>query len=460
VPIRLLHGIGAAALLGCLAWWLGGHTAPALESAAALRGERYYRLLLDDRHVGYLHTHTHRDRLGRWTFDSDLRFVLNQGSPVRVEEQLVFAATPPFQLLEARQRSERPGDAEGTLISHAGDGYRVRRLNGHGQEDEGRPLALDFGLGDYLGFESWLREHQPLAGATVRSAALDFSRRRVVARQFRVVGRNATGWELENPAPLDATRIQLDGRLRPVTMTLSGLFELELASREQALAPRTALQAASYFVPTNRRLARHTEISALELEVTGAAASELWPDLTRNDTLLRRANAVSTPVLQGDELDETADHPVSDPRIRELARRAVAGIDAPAARVGALTRFVNDYLRYEPGGVRRHVLALLDEPRGDCSEFADLLTTLARSLDIPSRTVFGLAYADAAEPAFRFHAWNELLVDGEWQVVDPTWNQLRVDATHIPMPTDSGRALEILTGGLELAFVIRDVEYF
>jgi len=65
VPIRLLHGTGAAALLGCLAWWLGGHTAPALESAAALRGERYYRLLLDDRHVGYLHTDTRRDRLGR-----------------------------------------------------------------------------------------------------------------------------------------------------------------------------------------------------------------------------------------------------------------------------------------------------------------------------------------------------------------------------------------------------------
>jgi len=435
--------MGAAALLGCLAWWLGGHTAPALESAAALRGERYYRLLLDDRHVGYLHTHTYRDRLGRWSFDSDLRFVLTVGSPVRVEERLVFAAAPPFQLLEARQRSERPGDVEGTLISHAGDGYRVRRLNGHGQQDDGR-----------------LREHKPLAGATVRSAALDFSRRRVVARQFRVVGRNATGWELENPAPLNATRIQLDARLRPVTMTLSGLFELELASREQALAPRTALQAASYFVPTDRRLPRHTEINALELEVTGATASELWPDLTRNDTLLRRANAVSTPVLHGDELDETADHPVSDPRIRDLARRAVAGIDAPGDRVGALTRFVNDYLRYEPGGVRRHVLALLDEPRGDCSEFADLLTTLARSLDIPSRTVFGLAYADGAEPAFRFHAWNELLVDGAWQVVDPTWNQLRVDATHIPMPTDAGRALEILTGGLELAFVVRDVEYF
>jgi hypothetical protein len=35
-----------------------------------------------------------------------------------------------------------------------------------------------------------------------------------------------------------------------------------------------------------------------------------------------------------------------------------------------------------------------------------------------------------------------------------------VDATHIPMPEDSARALELLTGGLEVAFVVRDVQYF
>jgi transglutaminase-like putative cysteine protease len=199
----------------------------------------------------------------------------------------------------------------------------------------------------------------------------------------------------------------------------------------------------------------------LELEVTGdAAASDLWPDLVQGNSLRREANAVSSVRLLGDELRETADHPVSDRRVQDLARAAVAGVNGDRDRVSALTHFVNGYLRYVEDGTRRHVLALLDDPAGDCSEFADLLTTLARSLDIPSRTVFGLAYADALQPAFRFHAWNELLVGGEWQVVDPTWNQLRVDATHIPMPEDSARALELLTGGLEVAFVVRDVQYF
>jgi transglutaminase-like putative cysteine protease len=175
--------------------------------------------------------------------------------------------------------------------------------------------------------------------------------------------------------------------------------------------------------------------------------------------LRQSANAVSRPTLAGDELVETADHPITDPRIRAMAREAVAGATDGRAQVAALTAFVHGYLRYQDDSVRRSVLGLLDDPTGSCTAYADLLTTLARSLDIPTRTVFGLAYADERPPAFRFHAWNEMWVDGEWLVVDPTWNLLRVDATHIPMPGNVARSLQLLTGGLDLTFVVRDVRY-
>lgn len=457
--VRTIHGFGVTLLLGCLAWLLAGDTDPVLHSAADLRGERWYRLTLDDRHVGYLHTVTARTASGRWRFDSDLRFALSRGNPVRVEERLVFDAAPPYPLLEGRQRAHRDGTHEGTLIERAASGYRVSRL-GTGASRPA-PLNLSFGLGDYLGFETWLRQNRPAPGTTIAAHSLDFGRRRVVPRQFRVIERNATGYRLENAAPFDSTRIQLDRHLRPVAMTLSGLFELEQVSRADALAPRSALQAASYFVRTDRPLRNHTDVRALDLEVQGQiSASDLWPTLARGNILHRSADAVSIPRLEGDELAETADFPISDPRIREMARSAVAGVEAPQQRIAALTRFVNGYLRYVDDGTRRHVLTLLDEPAGDCTEYADLLTTLARSLDIPTRTVFGLAYADGQPPAFRFHAWNEMLVDGEWHAVDPTWNQLQADATHIPMPEDTAHALDLLTGGLDIRFRIRDVEYF
>lgn len=461
--VRLLNGLGALVLLGAIAWLLAERSDPVLRSADALRGERWYRLLLDDRHVGYLHTRIRRDVLGDWRFDSDLRFVLTRGNPIRIEERLDFAGTRPFELRQASQRHNRAGLTDGTRIQREdrdGARYTVERVTVGGDGGSGpAPLDLTFQLGDYLGFETWLRRGNRPNGATVTSSALDFARQRVVARQFRVLERNAVGYRLENPAPLDPTVIQLDDRLRPVTMTLSGLFELEQTTRTRALAPRTALQAASYFVPVDRRLPNHTRIESLTLAVDGRHGAMLWPRRLRQGLLTQSADAITTPALRGDELAETADHPVNDRRIRELARQAVAGIDDDRARVEALTTFVHGYLRYEDEATR-HVLTLLDQPAGDCSEYADLLTTLARSLGIPARTVFGLAYADGPPPAFRYHAWNELRVDGTWLAVDPTWNQQRLDATHIALPDNPAVALEYLTGGLDLAFTVRDIAYF
>jgi hypothetical protein len=457
---RIATATGMALLLGGLAWVLGGD--PVLESAAARMGDNWYRLMLDDRHIGFLHTRTSRDGLGRWHFDSDLRFVLTSGHPVRIEERLSFDATPPYRLRSARQTSEQPGVSEGTLIEQGTDGYRARRTGSGARSatTETQLLDLEFSLTDYLWLETWLRGNDPRPGSTVAASSLDFSRRQVMPRQFRVVEKNLTGYQLEHSAALDQSRIQLDRQMRPVFMTLSGLFELEQVSKQEALAPRTALQAASYFVPADRPLRDHTRIEYLELEVLGrASAADLWPELADGDALRHTANAVTRETLAGDELAETADHPIADPRIGALAREAVAGAIDARASVAALTRFVHGYLRYEDEPVRRHVLTLLDDPIGSCTAFADLLTTLARSLGIPSRTVFGLAYADERPPAFRFHAWNELRVDGEWLVVDPTWNQLRVDATHIPMPGNVARSLQLLTGSLDLSFKIRDVQY-
>jgi transglutaminase-like putative cysteine protease len=43
-------------------------------------------------------------------------------------------------------------------------------------------------------------------------------------------------------------------------------------------------------------------------------------------------------------------------------------------------------------------------------------------------------YAGGGVPAFAGHAWNEVVLDGAWMPVDPSWNQMRVDATHIRYP--------------------------
>ena len=87
------------------------------------------------------------------------------------------------------------------------------------------------------------------------------------------------------------------------------------------------------------------------------------------------------------------------------------------------------------------MLASLKKGRGECVDFADLFTTLARTEGIASRTVYGIAYSALPSPGFRFHAWNEILHNDQWHSVDPTWNQSVADATLIPLGDQSLAAL-------------------
>ena len=72
-------------------------------------------------------------------------------------------------------------------------------------------------------------------------------------------------------------------------------------------------------------------------------------------------------------------------------------------------------------------LEVLDSKRGDCNEHAVLFTALARAAGIPARVVAGVVYLDGA---FYYHAWSEVWL-GQWVAVDPTFQQMPADATHV-----------------------------
>ena len=59
-----------------------------------------------------------------------------------------------------------------------------------------------------------------------------------------------------------------------------------------------------------------------------------------------------------------------------------------------------------------------------------MFVALARALKIPARVAVGVGYWPMGE-GFGWHAWAEVQVEGTWFTVDPTWNQVNADATHI-----------------------------
>lgn len=56
---------------------------------------------------------------------------------------------------------------------------------------------------------------------------------------------------------------------------------------------------------------------------------------------------------------------------------------------------------------------------GDCTEYAVLLTALARSIGLPSRVIIGTVIVEEKEKISAFgHAWVETWHDGEWAILD------------------------------------------
>jgi transglutaminase-like putative cysteine protease len=64
---------------------------------------------------------------------------------------------------------------------------------------------------------------------------------------------------------------------------------------------------------------------------------------------------------------------------------------------------------------------------GDCNEHATLFVALCRAVGIPSKLSAGIVYTQGS---FYYHAWADVFV-GSWVSIDPTMDQLPVDATHI-----------------------------
>lgn len=60
--------------------------------------------------------------------------------------------------------------------------------------------------------------------------------------------------------------------------------------------------------------------------------------------------------------------------------------------------------------------------KGICYDYSALFASMLRSQDIPTKLVMG--YTDNVE---EYHAWNEVYIDGEWKVIDTTYDSVMRD---------------------------------
>lgn len=65
--------------------------------------------------------------------------------------------------------------------------------------------------------------------------------------------------------------------------------------------------------------------------------------------------------------------------------------------------------------------ATLSDKKGLCGGYAYLFAALCRAADLPAKVIYGQAKSSKGW-AIQDHAWNEVLVDDEWMIIDTTWD--------------------------------------
>jgi len=114
---------------------------------------------------------------------------------------------------------------------------------------------------------------------------------------------------------------------------------------------------------------------------------------------------------------------VQSDTLTSFARDTFPGLDGVRHDGARLARevsaWVHDRLTYDSGSTSPTggAVETLDSGRGVCRDFAHLTAALLRALDVPARLVS--VYAPELQP-MDFHAVVEVLVEGEWLVVDST----------------------------------------
>lgn len=483
--VRIALAVVALVVVAGLFAWLRGAD-PAVAAAERLFGERWYAVVFHRTPIGHYRSWSGRGADGHFAFHTTLHFNLTSGGETRIVDQLAFHRRPPHRLLRATHTvSNGAGQVRAVVIE---DGVAQVDTAGQRWEAELRGAATPnaapsteaghdalgcagehgLTLADYLAVETWLAAGGAKPGAQRRACTVDFDRLALVAQHWRIVATGAGGVEITRkpstgawpgaglPPPQDAraaaTGVLLDSRFAPVRMAVGGRLTLQRVADEAAARlwqreaplfadarPGAAVSAPIGDAPALKRLVLAVEgdadagwLDRLDHEGGAGAARLLTVEADRRHPTTRAETAAASTA--------TLSFPAADPELRALAAQAVGDAAGEDARADALVRFVHGFLRYEDAAGPRSVFDAVRTRRGDCTEFADLYTTLARAIGLPARTVVGLAYRPGkttGEPGeFALHAWNEVATDGVWRGVDPTWGQTRLDATHLPIQAE------------------------
>jgi hypothetical protein len=131
-----------------------------------------------------------------------------------------------------------------------------------------------------------------------------------------------------------------------------------------------------------------------------------------------------------------------DPRIIDLARKAVGNTQDAAEAARRIESFVHEYITAKDLSIGyASAVEVAQSRQGDCSEHAVLTAAMCRAVGIPAQVVMGYVYCPQfmdQKDFFGGHAWDQVYIGNQWVGIDATRAPGGYSAGHIAQAAGNG----------------------
>lgn len=317
------------------------------------------------------------------------------------------------------------------------------------------PLPKDT-LRNWLGFETWVRQPDRQAGDHYQAWQTDWELEPVdvplnvtFRRPGRFVfqGRAVEAFEVDMILQGMQMTGQVSALLLPLKMHAGNSMELLAEPVSQGRNLGRIARWSDWGIPVDRPVEEARQLQSLTLLALGDAELQL-PSSERQqvcrtptgwEITLRQDTAPAEEPLSAQRRQQylASDRACRCTKaMRELALREAPAQLPPRQRIERLCAWTFGALKKSSTHQAQTAEAVWDHREGDCTEHSLLLVALARAAGLPARYATGCMYAGGDPPFFGWHEWVEIYDGHRWLSVDPTWNQVGVDVTHVKFGED------------------------
>jgi hypothetical protein len=435
-----------------------------LHVAIADATERWYRLELDGQPAGHVHEISAAEGLGTRTQTTTVLTLDRDGNRIdlTLETQDLEQGD---HLIAAQFNSQVAGDRTEIAVQVEADHLNVTASTSAGHYQRQLPLTAPTAGPEYIRLETLARLQQPgdqfqytellEDTADIAQVTRTLKEERVGGQPFRIEDQleqknhrvlaqlDADGYLLESAedSPLGrlVTRRSADalfsqtgpGARIPVAAAISLPALISQPRQIRRLTLRLAplhepLDPADFTGPGQIARVSAAEGLALTIELPG-----------RDPASLIAPTAA--------DIEPNALFPSDAPELRTWAHELAASANTEDARIRATVVAVHQKLTFDAGFAVANALDVLHRGRGTCVAYATLTAALLRANGLPSRVVYGYAYAEGALVG---HAWTEVWTHRHWRAVDAAlYADDGMDAARIALARSDGATG--LASGLE-----------